>query len=96
MADTRVNINLDGRGDELLDEMEEEEDTTKRGGRLRSAINKRDDTGRKAKGRGFSANDDSDERYSGSAGKFDALEDENTTGPLKCKENVYLYCLIGL
>lgn len=80
MAETQVNINLDDKEDEMIEDVEEEDNNKKGPRRAR----KTDDQGRKAKGRGFKQTETDDDRYAGSAGKFDLI-DSDETGPIRCE-----------
>ncbi|PRP79970.1 RNA-binding protein 8A [Planoprotostelium fungivorum] len=53
-------------------------------GRLRSTVNRTDQSGRRVKGRGFgNTKDEEEDRY---GGKFDSMEEDETTGPIRSVE----------
>lgn len=55
-------------------------------GRLRSTVNRTDQSGRRVKGRGFgNTKDEEEDRY---GGKFDSMEEDETTGPIRCESYV--------
>jgi len=87
MADTQVSITLEAdKEDALLDDVEEE-DTTKTKPRLRSAVRRADDGNKKVKGRGFQKDVEmAEDRYSGASGRFEVLEDDEKSGPLRSVE----------
>ena len=63
------------------DQMEEEKPTTNR--------RRADDSGRRTKGRGFKETEeelrDAEDRYAGAGGNFDVVDNEEKSGPLRCK-----------
>jgi hypothetical protein len=87
MAD-KVNITLEADKEDMLLDEEDTQDQQAKGGRARG---KTDDAGRKAKGRGFGRDNDRevDDRYSGSQGKFEIIDDENSSGPIRCMHQFY-------
>jgi RNA-binding protein 8A len=87
MADSQVNITLEADKEDML--LDEEEDTNSSGkGRLRSQVGKTDDAGRKVKGRGFGRENEDEvtDRYSGSQGRFEVIDDDSGTGPIRSIE----------
>jgi len=87
MADTQVSITLEAdKEDALLDDVEEE-DQTKTKPRLRSQVRRADDGNRKVKGRGFQKDVEmAEDRYAGASGRFEVLEDDEKSGPLRSVE----------
>eukprot|EP01114_Cavostelium_apophysatum_P004090 TRINITY_DN1423_c0_g1_i1.p1 TRINITY_DN1423_c0_g1~~TRINITY_DN1423_c0_g1_i1.p1 ORF type:complete len:177 (-),score=43.31 TRINITY_DN1423_c0_g1_i1:1-531(-) len=71
---------------EQLDTVEEE--STNAAPKLKSTVSRTDESGRKAKGRGFGKQDDHDaeERYSGRASEFDSIDDTSKGGPQRSVE----------
>ncbi len=101
MADTQVTITLEAdKEDALLDDADEDNNqgNKNKGSRLRSTVGKVSDEGaRKTKGRGFQPQqrdvEMSDDRYSGASGRFEVLDDEGKTGPLRCKFRITIRCV---
>jgi hypothetical protein len=71
-------VNLETEKDDMLDE--EMADVATRPARQRKV----DEHGRKAKGRGFRQPDETEDRYGGTQGTFDKMEDDSQTGPQRC------------
>jgi len=96
MAETQVNIQLEMDKDDAsaLEEVEEEVTQPKTTGRLKSAIGKTDESGRKIKGRGFEQDADmeTEERYSsGKAAEFDQVDDNSKAGPQRSIEGWIIF-----
>jgi len=73
--------------DAQLEDVDEGSSKPKNSGRVRSAMGKTDESGRKAKGRGFQQDDrEADDRYSGKASEFDTLDDSGKAGPIRSVE----------
>jgi RNA-binding protein 8A len=98
MADTQVSITLEAdKEDALLDDVEEENTAPKnRGPRLKSTVGRAsDEASRRTKGRGFQPAqkdvDMAEDRYSGAGGRFEVLDDEGKSGPLRSVEGWIIF-----
>jgi len=95
-ADTQVSITLEAdKEDALLDDVEDEDNQNQtnknRTSRLRSTVNRAEDS-KKTKGRGFQKDVEmAEDRYSGAGGRFEVLDDEGKSGPLRSVEGWIIF-----